>query len=187
MTIGSLIEEGLRNEPAEMARKGAILVQHAGDMSPTAKVVATSLGSLMQKHPSAFSSAEAIGTGAGIYGVGSAVLNKKAALASLPVVGVAKVVQDAGKRLQGASSTAVAQSLGKLFVDHPATVGYAGMVGAGVLGTAALHSLVKQSSELPLHPWKYALYHGSYIAAADLIAESLYSDVFHANRHKRNY
>jgi nicotinic acid phosphoribosyltransferase len=186
MTIGSLIEEGLRNEPAEVARKGAILVEHAGDMSTPAKVIATSLGSIMQKHPSAFSSLEAVGTGAGIYGVGSAVMSKKASQASLPVVGVAKIVQDAGKSLQSLSSDTISRSLGRFMVEHPATIGYAGTVGAGVLGTAAIHNLTKKAGELPLHPWKYAMYHGSYIAAADLLAESLYSDVFHANRHKRN-
>lgn len=179
MSLGSMIEAGLRNEPAEIARKGSILVEHAQDMGPTGKLVATSIGTFAQRHPDAIRTAEVLGIGATAYGAGAAMFHTKEA-------GLTKVVSDMGHDLLSSSTEGtIRNSIGRFLIDRPATVGYGATLATGAAGAYALHSLYKQASELPLHPWKYAAYHGGYIAAADLLAESLYTDVFHANRHNR--
>ena len=177
MTIGSMIEAGLRNEPQEIARKGGILVSHAADMSGAGKTVATAIGGFMQNHADAIRSAEVVGIGAAGYGVVNHALNKQAA--SAPLTGLAKSVYDVGSRWAG--KTGVQKAVGGYMMERPATAAYGGLLAAGALGAYGLHQIGQSSSELPLHPWKYAAYHGGYIAAADLLAQSLYVDVFHAH------
>lgn len=191
MTIASLVEGALRNEDAEIVRKGVIASHHAQDMSAIPKAIVGGVGNLMQSYPGAFRVAEGVAHGAAAYGLTAGAhhmlskqSNEVVAAAEGALKGLPGKVQSWGSSLmKDREKGTLLHGVGNFLHTYPATTAYTGTVAAGVAGTAALRHFTKSSSEgLPAHPWRYAAYHGGYIAAADLAAMALY-DQFKSREH----